>query len=316
MLNEVATDVSIIICTRNRAAQLRETLRSIGQAEVPTGWTVELILVDNGSTDETRQVIREAELPVFELSVVEESTPGVSHAKNTGVRKASGQVLLFTDDDVRVPEDWIVGMAQPIRTGRADAVAGAVTLAPHLRRPWQRNGWITSPLATTDAIRADDPQRLVGANMAISRRVFEVVPSFDPLLGPGSDLGLGEETLLTHQMKSQGFAIVSAFDTVVEHHCSPSRLSRQSYLGYAEKIGRSQGYIDYHWKHTDVHRAKLITELIIRYGKLFAYRMFRKSEIGQEGMPTWEMVLLTQVYHRRQLLSEVNRPRRYSPSTG
>jgi glycosyltransferase involved in cell wall biosynthesis len=315
-LCEAGVDVSIIICTRNRASFLRDTLASLQSTRVPEDWCVELLIVDNGSTDRTQEVISNINLAPLRVRPLEEPQPGVSHAKNTALRHAKGDVLLFTDDDVRVPSEWIPKMTAPVRAEQADAVAGGVQLAPHLERSWQADDpWITSPLATTAVLDADEPQRLVGANMALSKDVFEYIPRFDPNLGPGSDLGLGEETLLTHQIKRHGFEIASAFDVTVEHHCAAHRLSRTSYLQAAEKIGRSQGYIDYHWNHASVRPLQLLAELGVHYGKLAVGRLLRSHELRTEGLPRWEMALLTEIYHRRQLFIERKRARKYPNTT-
>jgi glycosyltransferase involved in cell wall biosynthesis len=312
MHRDATTDVSIIICTRNRASFLRETLRSLRSVRVPADWQVELLIVDNGSTDDTGSVIHSADLAPFELQMLEEPTPGVSNAKNLALRHARGEVLLFTDDDVRFPPDWLVGMTEPIRSGVADAVAGAVVLAPHLRRPWQEEDpWLTTPLATTAVLDTDDPMRLVGANMSIRRSVFDVVPGFDPALGPGSERGLGEETLLTYQIRACGFRVTSAFDVVVEHHCAEERLTRASYLEAVEKIGRSQGYIDFHWRGAQIFRAQLVWQILSNYAKLLFGRHLMPVELPKEGLPGWEMSFLTQLHHQAELLRWKGMSRKY-----
>ena len=311
-----SVDVSVILCTRNRAGYLSDTLQSFDSVRVPANLCAELILVDNGSTDATQQVIQEADLDQFDLRVLYEAKPGVSRARNHAVRHAHGNVLLFTDDDVRVPAHWLVGMTTPIRSGEADAVAGGVIRAPHLQRPWQaQDPWLTTPLATTAVLDADDPQRLVGANMALRASIFDVVPPFDTELGPGTERGLGEETLLTHQLKHHGFRVTSAFDVTVEHHCSSERLKRHSYLKAAEKIGRSQGYIDYHWKRNSTSPLHLVSELLLLCGQLVIGRSLWFFRTPSEGMPGWEMALLTRIYHIRALLAERGRPPNYAAFT-
>ena len=135
-----APSVSIIICTRNRAESLRETLGSMLCCTAPEGEAVEIVVVDNGSTDHTQAVVLElvgllgATAPHgrFELRYVVEPLPGQAHARNRGMAEARGDLLLWTDDDVRVPTSWIVEMTRPLRCGDADAVAGEVKIPPHL----------------------------------------------------------------------------------------------------------------------------------------------------------------------------------------
>lgn len=307
--------VSVIICTRNRADFLRDTLRSLADVSIPQDYTVELVVVDNGSTDDTQDVVQKRELPQFhDVRLIEEPEPGLSHARNTAVAHANGDILLFTDDDVRVPDNWITGMTAPICTGAADAVAGGVELAPHLRRPWQEeNPGLTSPLAATRDISSDNPDRMVGANMAIAKYVFKRLPPFDPNLDAGSPLGLGGDTLFSYHLREAGFRLTSAFDVAVEHHCDPDRLSRQSYLKYAEKVGRSEAYIDYHWHEKPVSPFRLGAGLVRRYARLLTNRLVRYQELqAPEGIPEWEFRLLLWIYYRWQLLIEQGRARKYS----
>jgi len=306
-------NVSVIICTRNRAEYLRDTLQSLGAVSIPQGVTAELIVVDNGSADDTQNVVRHRELSQFHgVRLIEEPRPGLSLARNAAVAHANGDILLFTDDDVRLPGNWMSGMIEPIRAGRADAVAGGVELAPHLRRPWQQeHPALISPLACTRDISPGDPDRMVGANMAIAKHVFKKLPPFDPNLDAGSPLGLGGETLFSHQLKAEGFRLTSAFNVTVEHHCHPDRLLRESYLEYAEKVGRSQAYIDYHWHKKPVYPLRLSVGLIRRYTQLLVMRLVRYKELqASEGIPKWEFQLLLWIYYRRQLLSHSD-PHRY-----
>ena len=99
-MKETAT-ITLLICTRNRAESLRQTLASIARCDVPADAPVELLVVDNGSSDETRRVVETAELPRMEVRYVFESKPGLSNSRNAGLAAARGEILLCTDDDVR-----------------------------------------------------------------------------------------------------------------------------------------------------------------------------------------------------------------------
>ena len=239
--------VSIVLCTRNREAQLRLTLTSLQDIDFPAGWDVDVILVDNGSTDATGDLLRSYRLPQARVRVLHEPLPGKSRALNRAIAIARGSVILFTDDDVRLPHDWIAGMVHRIIQGQADAVVGEVQLAADLDRPWTtklHRSW----LAATETIDRTSPERLVGANMAICRRMLEKIGGFDVALGPGA-LGFGEETLLTRQIKDRGGRVAPAWEVCVEHHPGNARLSRKSYLNAAIKMGQVEAYIAHHWNH-------------------------------------------------------------------
>ena len=213
------TSVSIIICTRNRVDSLKPTLESLGQLDIPSNYSAELIVVDNDSTDETAQLVQTLRLTNLPVRYINEGRRGKSNCLNTSLAAAHGEIILWTDDDVRAPRDWIAGMCQLIEKGEADVTAGEVTLAPDLERDWMtpfHRGW----LADT---RGLPKERLpFGVNMAFHRRVLKAVPTLDTDLGPGA-LGSGEEILFALQLKEAGFRIV-AVPSVIEHHFQASRL--------------------------------------------------------------------------------------------
>src|SRR5665213_408518 len=107
-------DISIIISTRNHAEGLARTLNSFGMIRIPEGITAEVLVVDNASTDNTREVAQGAPRGGFSVRYLMEPTPGKMHAQNRGLAAAQGTIILTTDDDVVPTKDWLVGMAQPL----------------------------------------------------------------------------------------------------------------------------------------------------------------------------------------------------------
>ena len=97
---------SVVIATYKRAADLRDTLASLASLRPDGPW--EVIVVDNNSPDDTRQVVEEAS-PTFpvHLRYLFEQQQGRSPALNAGIRAARGAIIVTTDDDVRVPPDWL-----------------------------------------------------------------------------------------------------------------------------------------------------------------------------------------------------------------
>ena len=244
--------LSVIICTRNRAESLRSTLESIGKSNVPEGWAVELLVVDNGSSDRTEEAARGAGPSKMPVKYISEPRVGKSHAYNTALTTAVGEVLLFTDDDVRVPANWIEGMCRPILNGGADAVAGGVVFPPNIDRLLNagflrdRRGWF----ASTHELNTDHPSRMVGANMAFHRRVLEKVSGFDIELGPGPEgVGNFEDTLFSWRILASGYKLVGALNVVVEHHFDITRLSSAGLVDIARKMGRSHAFVFHHWRH-------------------------------------------------------------------
>lgn len=302
--------VSINICTRNRAASLRATLDSLSRVRVPPDVECELIVVDNGSTDDTSQVVREADLPhMSRVHLVCEPLRGVARARNRALAESQGEILLCADDDVLLPANWIEGMIAPIVEGRAQAVAGGVTIAPHLMRFWMEahhKMW----LASTYHYKPDAPTGLIGANMALSRAVLDRVPGYDPELGSGG-LGFGEETLFAEQIKRAGFKIGGALDVAVEHHFDASRLQRQSLLERARTGGESFAYIHYHFQHMKYRLPRL--RLGLAWLKLQSWRIRNRRLCREpEGLSEKEMMLVHDFHHWKGFLRQTKRARNYS----
>ena len=300
--------VTVVICTRNHCESLRLTLGTFNDVVVPEDFKCELLIVDNGSTDSTAKVAHEDAPPAFESRYLFEPRPGKGYAYNAAIAAARGEIILFTDDDVRVPEHWIGGMCEPILSGRGHAVAGGVKIAPHLQRAWMT--WLhKSWLASTEFLKPDEPESIVGASMGYAREVFSKVPGFDTELGPGSR-GFHDESLLAAQLREAGYIIASAFDVVAEHHFDESRLSRSSFIDIARKMGASSAYWSHHWEHEEISDARW--QAFAWRARLLKWRWTRRGEWKfDEGMPEWEMWMLWQYYKYRYYLVERRHPRNY-----
>jgi len=183
---------SIIIPTYNRADELRETIRSIATLKVDGDW--ELLVVDNKSPDDTRQVVeKEAASFPAPLRYLFEGEQGRYAALNTGIRAASGRIIATTDDDARVEPDWLTGASAALDAIGCDYVGGKVLPLWGGPRPdWLPNGpsgghWAV--LALQDY--GDRPREFgvngmpwpLGINTAARRETYERIELFDNRLG-------------------------------------------------------------------------------------------------------------------------------------
>ncbi len=305
--------VSLILCTRNRLASLEQTLASVARLVVPESLRAELLVVDNGSTDGTAERVVATRLENMPVRLVQAPEPGLARARNAGLRAARGEVLLFTDDDVRLPESWIGDMCGPILAGRAGAVAGQITLAPSLLRPWM-TAFHRVVLGSTELMTPPHPGVMFGANFALARRVLDDVPAFDPALGAGA-LGSGEETLFAWQLRTAGHRIVLASGPPLLHHADPGLLTHAAYLEAARRRGRSYAYIDYHWRHDPPprwrHRLLPSVRLTLAYYRLRLAGWRRRHPAPAEGIDRHEFALVERIARLRQYLEERRRPPRY-----
>jgi glucosyl-dolichyl phosphate glucuronosyltransferase len=189
---------SIVIATYNRATDLRGTLTSLAGLQADGPW--EVIVVDNNSPDDTRAVVLEAasSFPA-PLRYLFEREQGRSPALNTGIRAAAGELIVTTDDDVRVPSDWLNRAAAALVELRCDYVGGRVL--PIWRGP--RPQWLSDRGGKQWAVIAlldYGPEPLefgarvpLGVNMAFTRRAFEQAGLFDPHTGRRAGTLLGQE---------------------------------------------------------------------------------------------------------------------------
>jgi glycosyltransferase involved in cell wall biosynthesis len=235
-------DVSVVICTRDRRDDLKAMLEHMARATVPSGWRAEVLIVDNGSSDDTKSVADQAVLPNVEKRYIFEPRKGKGHAYNAGLAAARGKVFLFTDDDVHVPANWIEEMSRPILDGSADAVQGGVRIAPHLDRPWLKGmlrTWVAS---------VEDPEQrppgLVGANMAFGRRAVEVAAPFDLRLGPGA-AGYFDDTKFGWALERAGLKIHYLPTVAAEHNFDPDRLELSAFMSAARRMAISRAIIDH-----------------------------------------------------------------------
>jgi glycosyltransferase involved in cell wall biosynthesis len=300
--------VSIIICTQNRAASLEQTLRAFAGVKVPSGWEVELIVVDNASNDRTADVVRSAKIEGFKVRYLYESRKGKSNALNAALAIAQGEALLFTDDDVAPAADWLEKAATPILHRECDGMMGQIRLGDELLRPWmgEDHKWYLAVSGSP----ANPAKELVGANMGLHRSVFQRIRGFDPELGPGAS-GFGEETLLTWQMQEAGLRLQAVPDAIVVHYPDAARLLRAEWLKGAHKRGRSLAYLLYHWQHAELKWPGL------RYYYLSAKLCIRRifpppPSPNEEGCPPWEMSYLAEMTFCQQFIEECKRPRKYS----
>ena len=184
-------DVSVLIATANRADQLADTLASL--ADVRTVGATELLVVDNNSTDRTRDIVEAVagDYP-FRIRYIFEAEAGKYAALNTGLREARGAIVAATDDDVRFETDWIERAVDGLLRYDCDFVGGRVVPLWTAPKPaWlaERSSLHTKVIALLD--HGDDVREFgrggiswpLGVNVAYRRSVFDRVGGFDNRLG-------------------------------------------------------------------------------------------------------------------------------------
>lgn len=236
--------ITVAICTWNRCELLRATLLQMTKLVVPPNMAWEILIVDNNCTDDTAAVVAtfEAALPI---RAVHETAPGLSHSRNRALRESSADLVIFTDDDVLVPESWLAEFARAAEQfPEAAAFGGPIT-------PW----FLTPPdpdlCEAFPSLAAGfcglDPSLpagplppgapIHGANMGY-RRTAVAGMAFDPALGPSpSTPAGGDEVAFVRQLRARGGIVIWWPPMSVRHCVAPVRATRP----YLEQFTRGKG---------------------------------------------------------------------------
>jgi glycosyltransferase involved in cell wall biosynthesis len=178
-----AGDATAVICTHNRAEELRPCVAALEAAGF-----AEILIVDNGSTDDTAAIAAELVNSSAAVRTVFEPEPGLSNARNAAAAAARHEVLLFLDDDARPAPGWREHLTWALADPSVVHAGGPVcALWPPSRRagwPGRDLEWMLSVLDHGDASRdLIPPEVLFGANWGIKRSALIAVGGFDPALG-------------------------------------------------------------------------------------------------------------------------------------
>lgn len=236
--------VSVVLCTRNRAAGARRTLESLLALRHRD---LEIVVVDNDPDDgTTRAVVEELAADHPRLRYVLEPRRGLSRARNRGLDEARGELIAFTDDDVSVDPLWVNGLLRGFaREPNVACVTGLVASAS-LSRPAeqyfdQRVWWSSSCEPRVFTARrgpGDSPLHPytagafgTGANFAARTAVLRSLGGFDECLGAGSPTRGGEDLDIFVRLIGAGHALCFEPSALVwhEHRVDDDSLRSQMY---------------------------------------------------------------------------------------
>jgi GT2 family glycosyltransferase len=254
---------SIIICTRNRSRDLRMCLGSIGGL-VPPGDGFEVIVVDNDSSDDTRQIVADAAADNPAIVYVREEKLGLSHARNRGVGQARGEFIAFLDDDAWPEPPWLGKLMEAFSDPRIGCVGGRVR--PFWRQEPGWPAWLPERLICFFTVVDYGPGRVLhypdypaGTNIAIRKTALGRVGGFSHDLGRvGESLLSMEEVDLCLRLEQAGYEIRYAPDAVVHHTVHEERVSRE----WLEKRAYWQGVSAAIIEHDRMSRGYVLTKLL------------------------------------------------------
>jgi glycosyltransferase involved in cell wall biosynthesis len=234
-------DVSVIVCTYNRAELLGDAVRSLDSLQTHDELRFEIVIVDNASADETASVARELQATCSApVRYVYEPKPGVSAARNRGIAEAQGEWIAFMDDDQIADEHWLWGLLSAARRRAVRCVGGVNRLRlPAGQQTRRLAPSLESLLGATQSSAGERPytdHHAPGAgNLLVHRSVFEEIGTFDESLAAA-----GEDLDLYRRMRSHGIRAWCTSHAVTLHVVPASRLEPR-YLRW--KCYRNGGHL-------------------------------------------------------------------------
>lgn len=217
---------------------LRRCLDSMWRLSRPFEEPWELIVVDNNSSDSTRQVVEEfTRRSTSPVRYLFEAEQGLSHARNAGLKAAQGELIAFTDDDVLVEENWLAEILKESRSHPDISLFFGKVKA-------------SSKEGSNISIKEDDAREVYifprspwepghGNNMILRKSLLESVGYFDTTMGAGSQIPSGEDTDYTYRvLRSRQRVLYSPCIAVYHAH---ERLSREAILQIRRNYAKGRG---------------------------------------------------------------------------
>ena len=219
--------VSVIVCSYNGARTLAACLDSLGKLNYPA---YEVILVDDGSTDDTAYVA--AQFP--QVRYIHQSNHGLSHARNTGAAAAKGEVLAYTDSDCMADADWLYYLIGTLVSGDYAGVGGPNVTPP--AENWIQACVAAAPGGPNHVLLTDIvAEHIPGCNMAFYRWAFEAVGGFDPEYRKA-----GDDVDFCWRVQQAGWVIAFSPTAIVWHY---RRFTLRAFLKQQDGYGEAESLL-------------------------------------------------------------------------
>jgi len=241
-------NITVILCTYNRCQSLAKALESVAAQTLPESVEWEVLVVDNNSRDQTREVVEDfCRRHPGHFRYLFEPQQGKSYALNAGIREARGEVLAFMDDDVTVEPTWLINLTAPLRDGEWAGAGGRILLEGTFSSP----RWLAldGPYSMGHTLYAhfdlgDQPLELgrapFGTNMAFRKEIFEKYGAFRTDMGPspGSEIR-HEDAEFGHRLLAAGERLCYEPSAVVYHPAPENRVQKDYFLTWWFDFGRA-----------------------------------------------------------------------------
>ncbi len=221
---------SVVVCTHNGARTLRDCLDGLLELQYPD---FEVIVVDDGSTDQSAAIARE-----YPFRLIQTENRGLSSARNTGMEAATGEIVAYTDDDARPDPQWLTYLAATfIKT--AHAGVGGPNIAP------PGGGSIAdcvanAPGGPVHVLLSDTvAEHIPGCNMAFRKECLQAIEGFDPRFRAA-----GDDVDVCWRLQDRGWTLGFSPAAMVWHH---RRNSLRAYWRQQQGYGKAEALLEGKW---------------------------------------------------------------------
>lgn len=240
--------ISAVICTYNRAQYLRRAIKSLVRQTAPKT-EYEIIVIDNASTDETKNVVLKEFCNVQNLRYVHEPILGISQSRNSGCGNARGAYISYLDDDAIASRDWIERITTILKASKSNLGCLCGRILPIWESP--RPSWLSQDIEYFLGLSnvSDQPsfvQVAPSCNSTYLRELLKEIGGYDTSIsGRGRSLvrGYGEDDLLFAKIIKKGHKCLYDPRVVVSHHIPKTRLTKKYFICWAFGSGVAQTLI-------------------------------------------------------------------------
>lgn len=247
--SHAAIDLTVMICTWRNVAQLDRTLTAFRGCRIPSGITLEIVVVNNDGSETTNRAVT-AHCGTLPIVLVHEPVPGLSRARNRGLEAARGKLVVFTDDDVTVSAAWLEAYWRGY-AARPECFLGGPIKSRFEGPPPDPAVLRFAPASVKGLDYGRECRMLkrgdyfIGPNWACPRALLDKIGGFDESKGlnAAGPVRVGEETDIMRRLLTAGACAFYLPDAVLDHHV-PTEKSTLTHIAARAEAAAYDGQID------------------------------------------------------------------------
>ena len=239
-------EISVIVCTHNRSSMLADCINSLLNQNIDLE-NFEILIVDNNSTDNTKDITAEFCKKHSNIKYFFEQTIGYSSPRNCGWKNASGKIVAYIDDDEIAAPNWIENIINSFQIEEKPDIIGGICEVKYDETPPE---WFTNSMGATNKNRQKGllnhraDSYLGCGNIALKKDVLEKLNGFsnDFNMKDGF-LMMGEDTDICQRAKSAGFRLYYNPEIIICHRMNSNDYDIEKRKEKAKKMGMSARFI-------------------------------------------------------------------------